>query len=66
MNENEIKTINISIDEYFDLRTKANMNDLVMRELGRMDNRLFEFDNKVTQLEDRMNKLVRDMKGGVQ
>lgn len=63
MNENEIKTINISIDEYFDLRTKANMNDLVMRELGRMDNRLFEFDNKVIQLEDRMKKLVLDMKG---
>ena len=33
MSENEVKTINIPIDEYFDLRTRAEMNGILMERL---------------------------------
>ena len=41
MNEVEVKTINIPIDEYFDLRTRAEMNGILMERLGQIEGRFF-------------------------
>lgn len=55
-NEN---TVTIPIDEYFDLRQKAEINSYLMNELGRMEGRfqgiervVFELENTVRRMKD--------------
>ena len=57
MSENEVKTINIPIDEYFDLRTRAEMNGILMERLGQFEGRFFDLDRRIDELE-------RKLKGG--
>ena len=51
MAENEVKTITIPIDEYFDLREKAQMNMYLMERLGQLDHQLFDLNQRVIELE---------------
>lgn len=51
MSENEVKTINIPIDEYFELRTKAEMNGLLLNQLGQLEGRFFDLDRRIYELE---------------
>lgn len=51
MAENEVKTITISIDEYFDLREKAQMNMYLMEKFGQLDQQLFDLNRRVIELE---------------
>lgn len=51
MSENEVRTINIPIDEYFDLRTKAEMNVILMERLGQFEGRLLDYDRRIYELE---------------
>lgn len=41
---NEANTVTISVDEYFELRQKADMNMTVIREIASFENRLNEFN----------------------
>lgn len=59
MPENEVKTISISIDEYFDLRQKAEMNILLTNELS-------EIKTRFNLLEVRMYELEQKVKGGAE
>ena len=52
--ENEVKTVTIPIDEYFELRSKAEANLFLMTELGNLqgrinvvENRLWDFERKL-------------------
>lgn len=54
MNENEVKTINIPIDEYFELRTKADMNGMLLERLGQLDGRMWDFDRRIFELEQKL------------
>lgn len=54
MNEVEVKTINIPIDEYFDLRTRAEMNGILMERLGEIEGRFFDLDRRIFELEQKM------------
>ncbi len=47
-------TITITVDEYFDLRAKAEANMWLMRELGAMDSRFFEFDKRLREVETKV------------
>ena len=51
MNEVEVKTINIPIDEYFDLRTRAEMNGILMERLGQFEGRFFDLDRRIYEIE---------------
>lgn len=51
MSESDVKTINIPIDEYFDLRTKAEMNGILMERLGLIEGRFFDLDRRICELE---------------
>ena len=51
MNEVEVRTINIPIDEYFDLRTRAEMNGILMERLGQIEGRFFDLDRRIYELE---------------
>lgn len=59
MSENGVKTINIPIDEYFDLRTRAEMNGILMERLGQFEGRFFDLDRRIYELECKL-------KGGVE
>ena len=55
---NEANTVTISVDEYFELRQKAEMNMTVVREIASFENRmnaladkLFELDSKVREID---------------
>lgn len=48
---NTEKLITISVDEYFDLRTKAEMNAMLMDRLGMLDSRLYEAERRLCELE---------------
>ena len=52
--ENEVKTINIPVDEYFELRTKAEMNGLLLQQLGQLEGRLFDLDRRMYELEQKV------------
>ena len=54
MSENEVKTINIPIDEYFDLRTRAEMNGILMERLGQFEGRFFDLDRRIFELEHKL------------
>lgn len=51
MDEKEVKTITIPIDEYFDLREKAQMNMYLMERLGQMDGQIHDLDRRLIDLE---------------
>lgn len=51
MAENEVKTITISIDEYFTLREKAQMNMYLMERLGQIDGQIHDLNRRVIELE---------------
>ena len=55
MSENEVKTINIPIDEYFDLRTRAEMNGILMERLGRFEGKFLDTDRRIYELECKLN-----------
>ena len=57
MMETEGRTINIPIDEYFDLRTKAEMNAYIMNTLGQLEGRMHEFDRRLYDLEDERKRV---------
>ena len=57
-NEN---TVTIPIEEYFDLRQKAEMNSFLMVELGRMNERLNGLDSQWYRLEEEIRR-IRDGK----
>lgn len=50
---NETATVTISVDEYFDLRSKAEANLFLTTKLGEIENRLFDFDRRIFELETR-------------
>lgn len=47
----EINTVTITLEEYFELRQKAEMNAFLMNELGRMEARFQEVDRRLYELE---------------
>lgn len=56
MSENEVKTINIPIDEYFDLRTRAEMNGILMERLGRIEGRFLDLEHRMFELEHKIER----------
>lgn len=46
-----INTVTISIDEYFELRNKAQMNDFLLERLGFIDGRHLELERRLGELE---------------
>lgn len=49
--ENEVKIVNILIDEYFELRTKAEMNAMLLKQYGLLEGRIFEIERRIHELE---------------
>lgn len=50
-------TVTISIDEYFDLRQKAYMNDFLIGELNRIHERFNQYDRTHYELAEEVRKL---------
>lgn len=55
----ETNTVTITLQEYFDLRQKAEMNGFLMAELGRMEARFQEIDRRLWDLESDMRRKER-------
>ena len=53
MKMSEVATVTIPIDEYFDLRSKAEANMFLMTQLGEMQNRIYEIDKRLFELEQK-------------
>lgn len=53
----DVKTVTIPLDEYFDLRQKAEANIFLMNELGR-------FQSEITDLHRRVDEHVREYHRG--
>lgn len=47
----EVPTVTISVDEYFDLRQKAEMNGFLMERMGYFDGQLRDMDRRLHELE---------------
>ena len=54
MNENN--TVTIPLDEYFELRTRAEANAFLMRELGELSERLYQLNDRICTVERRLNE----------
>lgn len=52
----ETNTVTIPLDEYFDLRMKADANALLMKELGELYGRMYQFESRLFALEDRVDR----------
>lgn len=59
---NEVNTVTISIEEYFELRQKAEMNMTVIREIANFEGRLTELGNKVFELDSKLYDLQREVR----
>ncbi len=49
----EVSTVTIPIDEYFNLRQKAEMNSLIIERIGRMENHLMDIERRLYKLENK-------------
>ena len=49
--DNAANVVTISVDEYFDLRTKADMNATLMVQLSQLEARLIDFDRRLWEVE---------------
>ena len=58
MNQENINTVTIPVDEYFELRQKATMNEFLLKELGELRGRIEEMSNKYWTLEGDVKFLV--------
>lgn len=56
-NEN---TVTIPIEEYFDLRQKADMNAYLLGELVKYEDRFRLFDDRLFRLEDEVRRMKDD------
>lgn len=56
MNEETVKTVNIPIDEYFDLRQRAEMNGMLLQQLGEINGRFFDFERRIWELEQKLKE----------
>ena len=52
----DTNTVTITLNEYMDLRQKADMNGFLMNELGRMEARFQDFDRRLYELEERVRR----------
>lgn len=60
MNEFEVKTVNIPIDEYFELRTKAEMNGHLIQQVGQLEGRFFDLGRRINELELKLKEVLKD------
>ena len=51
----DTNTVTIPLDEYFDLRQKAEMNGFLMTELGKIEARFQEIERRYWELERKVN-----------
>lgn len=52
-----VPTVTISVDEYFDLRQKAEMNGFLMERMGRLDGQLMDMDRRLYELENKQKSV---------
>ncbi len=53
----EVSTVTISVDEYFDLRQKAEMNGFLIERMGRFDGQLMDMDRRLYELESKQKSV---------
>ena len=58
---NNQNTVTISVDEYFELRQKADMNMTVIREIAAFENRLNELNNRLFELGNELYEFKREV-----
>lgn len=51
MGEKTVNMVTIAIDEYFDLRQKAEMNGYLMERFGFLEGRIRELEDRIYKLE---------------
>lgn len=54
MNETDVKTVNIPLEEYCQLRREAEMNRFLIEHLGQLEGRFFDFDRRIYELEQKV------------
>lgn len=59
---NEQNTVTISVEEYFELRQKAEMNMTMIREIAGFENRLNELGNKLFEFDNKLYELQREVR----
>ncbi len=52
----DTNTVTITLEEYMDLRQKADMNGFLMNELGRMESRFQSIERMIYDLEKEIRK----------
>ena len=55
MNETNVATVTITVDEYFDLRQKAEANLYLMTELASFEQRCRDLERRLHEIERKMN-----------
>lgn len=58
-----VNTVTIPVDEYFELRQKAVMNEFLLKELGELRGRIEEMSNKYWNLEGDVKFLIGKVRG---
>ena len=56
----DTNTVTIPLEEYFDLRQKAEMNCFLMTELGRIEARFRDMERWAADLEDKVRKCEKN------
>lgn len=53
--DNTANVVTIPLEEYFDLRTRADMNAALLAQLAQLEARLSDFDRRLWMLEGKVN-----------
>lgn len=60
----KVNTVNIPIDEYFELKTKAEMNGFLINQMGQIEGRYFDLDRRILEIEFKLKGVLKDERKG--
>lgn len=60
MHEYDMKTVNVPMDEYFELRKKADMNALIIQQFGKLEEKCCGLDYRIYDLERKLKEVEKN------
>lgn len=59
MHEYDMNTVNVPINEYLELKQKAEMNALIIQQFGKLEEKFYGLDHRIYELERKLKEVEK-------
>ena len=59
MHEYDMNTVNVPINEYLELKQKADMNALIIQQFGKLEEKVYDLDRRIYELEWKLKEVEK-------